>query len=197
MHHDEKIINYLLFYKKIVPEFTKQELDFIATKVVIKSIPRNELYLKQGDIQRKLAFVSEGLLRIYYINSKGNEITVGFSNENVFSTDYSAFVKQMPSNYNIKSVEPSVIIELDFEHIQEGYDLYKNYERFGRLITEKILNQRQKKLESFLFDTAEQRYTDFINDFPHLFNRISITHLASFIGVERQSLTRIRKKLMR
>lgn len=194
---NKKIENYLLFYKKVVPEFTNEELDFIATKVTIKSIPKNKLHLKQGDVQQKLTFVAEGLMRIYYIDSKGNEITVGFSSENIFSTDYSAFVKQTHSNYNIKTLEPSVIIELDFKYIQEGYKLYKNYERFGRLITEKILIQRQKKLESFLFDTAEQRYIDFTKTYPQLFNRVSITHLASYLGMERQSLTRIRKKLLK
>lgn len=193
---DVKITNYLSFYKKIVPEFTEEELGFIATKVIIKSIPKNEFYLKQGDIQQKLCFVSEGLMRIYCVDSKGNEITVGFSSENIFSTDYSAFVKQIPSNYNIKTLEASVVIELDFKHIQEGYNLYKNYERFGRLITEMILIQRQKKLESFLFDSAEQRYVDFKKAYPQLFNRVSITHLASYLGIERQSLTRIRKKLL-
>jgi len=191
------ISNYLSFYKKVVPAFTEEELDFIGSKVTTKTIAKNEFYLKQGETQRRLGFVVYGLLRKYYIDTKGNEITVGFSSENKFSTDYGAFVNQEPSNYNIKSIEPSMLIELDFSVMQGGYKRYKNYERFGRLITEKILIERQKKIESFLFETAEQRYLKFTNTYPNLFNRVSVTHLSSYLGIERQSLTRIRKRLLK
>lgn len=189
------IENYLSFYQDIVSDFTEKELDFITPKLIFTKVEKNKLYLRQGDMQGKLGFVSTGLLRQYYTDSRGNNMTVDFLPENTFATDYSAFIKQVPSKFNIAVIEESMIIELDFECIQEGYSKYKNYERFGRLITEQILIKRQRRLESFLFNSAEERYITFLKHNPNLFNRISLTQLSSFLGVERQSLSRIRKRI--
>jgi hypothetical protein len=79
--------------------------------------------------------------------------------------------------------------------MQDGYNEYKNIERYGRLVTEEVLVQQQTRVESFLFEKAEERYLNFIKRSPNLFNRISLTYLASYLGIERQSLSRIRKKL--
>lgn len=193
---DSDIEKYLSFYLDLVPTFTNNELDFIKPYLEFKTIEKGAYYLKQGQVQKKLGFVVKGLLRQYYIDLKGKEITVNFTNEHNFSTDYNAFVQQIPSNYNIKCLEQTTIIELDYKRIQEGYLKYKNYERFGRLIAEKILIQRQKRIESLLFDSAEMRYKNFISKHSKLFNRISLSHLSTYLGVERQSLSRIRKSIL-
>ena len=191
------IKKYLSFYVAVVPAFTELELEFIRPYLAFTSLKKGRYYLEKGQVQKKLAFVVTGLLRQFYIDQKGKEITINFTYENNFLTDYNAFVQQIPSNCYIKCLEPTTLIELDYQRIQEGYSTYKNYERFGRLIAEKILIQRQRRIESLLFERAETRYLNFINKHPNLFNRISLSHLASYLGLERQSLSRIRKNLSR
>jgi CRP/FNR family transcriptional regulator len=75
------------------------------------------------------------------------------------------------------------------------YQQLQGFERYGRLIAEEILKRQQARIESFIFQTAEQRYLDFIKYQPNLFNRISLSLLCSYLGIERQTLTRIRQKL--
>jgi DNA-binding MarR family transcriptional regulator len=70
-------------------------------------------------------------------------------------------------------------------------------ERYGRLVAEEVLKFQQKRIESFLFETAEQRYLNFVKEQPELLSRVSLSHLSSYLGIERQTLTRIRKKLAR
>jgi hypothetical protein len=65
----------------------------------------------------------------------------------------------------------------------------------GRLVAEKVLTILNDRVESFLFNTAEERYLKFINENPDLIQRVSLTHLSSFLGIERQSLSRIRSKI--
>jgi CRP-like cAMP-binding protein len=77
------------------------------------------------------------------------------------------------------------------------YQQSPKFERYGRLIAEEILKRQQTRIESFIFQTAEERYLDFMKQHPALFNRISLSHLCSYLGIERQSLTRIRQKLAR
>jgi CRP/FNR family transcriptional regulator, anaerobic regulatory protein len=62
-------------------------------------------------------------------------------------------------------------------------------------MAEEILKMQQSRIESFLFLTAEERYLDFTMQNPDLFNRVSLTHLSSYLGIERQTLTRVRQKL--
>ncbi|WP_075340593.1 Crp/Fnr family transcriptional regulator [Tenacibaculum agarivorans] len=191
-----EIENYLSFYKRIVPDFTIEELNLIKPNLKLKTFRKGVLYLKQGEVQRSMAFVSKGLIRQFYIDKKGKEISIRFNADNSFSTDYSAFIQQIPTNYNFKCLEQTSVIELSYDMIQEVYSKYKNYERFGRLIGEKVLIERQKTIESFLFENTKERYLNFLKNNPQLRNRISISHLSSYLGIERQTLSRIRKKIL-
>ncbi len=89
------------------------------------------------------------------------------------------------------------LVVVHFDHIRKGYDRYPGFERNGRLIAEAILTRLQKRVEGFQFDSAEQRYLGFMNANPDLLNRISLTHLSSYLGIKRPSLSRIRAKLTR
>lgn len=130
-----------------------------------------------------------------FMDNYGNEISVNFVRENGYATHYSAFITQTPSKYYFQCIEPSIIVNLSYLHMQEGYERFPVLERYGRLVAEEVLKVQQKRIEGFLFDNAETRYLEFIKENPDLFNRVSLSYLSSYLGIERQSLTRIRKKL--
>ncbi len=192
----EIIQDYQNTYKAICADLTANELDFIAKKVSISKIKKKTYYLKAGEIQQEMAYLYKGLMRSYYIDNKGKEITISFIKEGAFVSDYSAFITRKSSKFYIQCLEPCVLVNLPYQAMQECYRTYKNFEKFGRLIAESILVMRQIRIESFLFENAEERYVNFRNENPALNNRVSLTHLASFLGIERQSLSRIRKKLI-
>lgn len=181
--------------KKVYPDFNSDEINFICNKVTVTKLQAKKLYVMAGEIQKNIGFVFRGLLRIFYINDAGEEITVAFVKENHHAADYSAFINQNPSKYYIQALESSLLVNVSFNLIQECYSRYKNFEKYGRLIAEKHLTKRQNRIESFLFENAEQRYLNFISYNKEILNRISLTHLSSFLGIKRQTLTRIRKKL--
>ncbi len=190
-NHPKYIESYLQLFSHLSPE----ELKLFRSQLSIKQYKQKDYFFKNGEIQKKMGFVCEGLLRRYYINEKGKTITTGFVKENEYATDYPAFIQQRPSKYYMEFLEPSIVIELSYNDIQEGYTNFKSHERYGRLIAEKVLTIQTDRVESFLFDTAEERYLNFVNANPDLLNRISLTHLSSFLGIERQSLSRIRSKI--
>ncbi|HEU0126340.1 MAG TPA: Crp/Fnr family transcriptional regulator, partial [Flavobacterium sp.] len=140
-------------------------------------------------------FVVNGLVRSSFVDKDGNEITVGFYSEGDYATHYPAFITQQPSKYSIQCLEPTTMVCLSYENMLWIYEHLPNLERYGRLVAEEILKRQQARIESFIFQTAEERYLDFIKHHSGLFNRVSISHLCSFLGIERQSLTRIRQKL--
>lgn len=181
--------------KKICPEITDYELEVYNSKVTTTELNKKDIFLHSNKVQESIGYIIEGLVRSFYIDQEGNEITVGFYAAGEYATHYHAFLKRQPSHYTIQCLEPTKLICLSFENLQFLYKHSPTFEKYGRLIAEKVLISQQSRIEGFIFQTAEERYIDFISNHPDLFNRISISHLCSFLGIERQTLTRIRHKL--
>ncbi|WP_299529141.1 Crp/Fnr family transcriptional regulator [Ulvibacterium sp.] len=190
-----KYENYLTSYLKNLSHSTPQEIDSIKPDLKITAYGKGDFFLKRGEVQKDMGFISEGLVRRYYINEKGNQITTGFAKENEYLTDYPAFIQQRPTKYFLQCIEPSVIIGIPYTIIQLSYEEFTNGQLYGRLMAEQTLTILNDRIEGFLFYTAEERYLKFIREHPELMNRVSLTHLSSFLGIERQSLSRIRKRI--
>lgn len=191
----QKFKEYIESYIELFPNLNLEEVTFLKSYLTIEEYSKKDFLFTSGEVQKEIGFVCKGLLRRYYINEKGNKITTGFVNENKYATDYPSFVRQIPSKYFIECLEPSIIIKLPYGKIQEGYSKFKGSEMYGRLIAEHVLTVQTDRVESFLFKNAEERYLDFIQENKDIINRISLSHLASHLGIERQSLSRIRSKL--
>lgn len=177
------------------PDLADQDLSLFASKITFSKFQKKDIFLQAGKVQKAIGFIVQGLVRSSYIDFNGNEITVGFYSEGDYATHYPAFITRQPSQYSIQCLEPTVMACLSFADLQWIYQQAKGFERYGRLVAEEILKRQQARIESFIFRTAEERYLDFIESQPTLFNRISLSHLCSFLGIERQTLTRIRHKL--
>lgn len=186
---------YLNSVKAICSAVSGGELSLFAPKLTVKEFKKKDIFLQSGKVQKELGFIAKGLVRSFYIDNDGNEITVGFYKEGDYATHYPAFIKRQQSLYTIQCLEPVCMVCLSYEDQQWIYKQSVNFERYGRLVAEEILKRQQARIESFIFQNAEQRYLDFMNNYPNLFNRVSLSQLCSYLGIERQTLTRIRQKL--
>lgn len=182
--------------KQLNPDCTDEEWDFLSSSLLTQSIRERGFFIEAGLKNHPLGFVISGLIRVYYINEQGEDITIQFVDEGGYATDYYAFITQTPSKYYFQCLEPTTLLTVSYQHIQMGYERYAGLQRYGRLIAEEVFKTQQQRIESFQFDQAEKRYLDFIAQNPSLFNRISLTHLSSYLGIERPSLSRIRKKIV-
>jgi CRP-like cAMP-binding protein len=186
---------YIDVFMEQFPSLNFEAKKFTRSFLILKEYNKKEFLFESGEVQKEIGFVCKGLLRKYYVNEKGNKITTGFTSENGYATDYPSFLRQKQSKYNIECLEPSIIIKMPYEKLQEAYRKHKGSEMYGRLMAEKVLTIQTDRVESFLFENAEERYLNFINQNKDITNRISLSHLASYLGIERQSLSRIRNKL--
>jgi len=182
-------------FRAINPGLEEPELDYLAEHMSISTASSRALIVEPNRVQHHLYFLASGLVRGFYVDDAGEEITIRFVNDTGWITHYSAFVSRTPSKYAFQALEPSEIVALPYAIIQEGYAKYGGLEKFGRLTAELVLIAQQQRIESFQFSTAEERYLAFVEDYPDLFGRVSVSHLSSYLGIKRQSLTRIRKKL--
>lgn len=193
----EKAIQiYLNSYRKINPKLTDDELDFVKANISILELKKKHILFCENEVQKSISFIYSGLIRSYFVNENGKEINNAFFSENEFATDYLAFIKQQKTKYTFECLEDCMLISIPFETVETAYDRYKNFANFGRKIAEWALENRTKKYESFLFETAEERYLRFYSENKNILSRISLTHLASYLGIERQSLSRIRSKIL-
>lgn len=183
--------------KLLCKNLGEEELAYLQSGLTLTELQPKHFYIHANAIQNEIGFVAQGLLRAFYVDQKGNEITVNFVRENRYATHYTAFISRTASKYYFQCIEPTVIVNLAYDHIQAAYNKYPNIERYGRLVAEEVLKFQQKRIESFLFETAQQRYLEFMSENPDLYHRVSVSHLSSYLGIERQTLTRIRQKLAR
>lgn len=186
---------YLKSLRSLCPNLSENEINHFASQVTQVKLKKKDYFLTAGKTQKSIGFITKGLIRAFYIDDAGTERTVGFYAEGEYATHFSSFVKQQASQYSLQCLEDTELNCLSLTSINFLYEKHPQFERYGRLIAEDILHKQQARIESFIFQTAEQRYLDFIQQYPSLFSRVSLSHLCSFLGIERQTLTRIRQNL--
>lgn len=154
---------------------------------------KDEVVLKEGEICRHLYFVESGLLR-FYINKDGNDITKFFTEAPYFFTSQASYNAQKPAMENIQAIERSVVFQISYQLSNELFRL-KSWSEFGRKITQEVQFFTEEILEQLQTETAEFRYDKMLKNNAALLQRIPLKHLASYLGIAPQSLSRIRKKL--
>ncbi len=150
-------------------------------------------FLLAGDVCREVGYITAGLVR-YYINHEGDALINGFGAEREFVCDYPSFLVAQPSQNNIEVLEPTEMLTISFDQLQQLYRDLTHGERFGRLVAESLFVQAADQLTSFYRDSPAQRYQRFLNQFPQLATRIPQYYIASYVGVQPQSLSRIRRR---
>ena len=187
---------YIEKIQEICPQIREEHLSQINKNFSITNIAQKHHYIKAGELQSSIGYIASGLIRAYYINENGNEVTVNFLKEGDYATHYPALKENKPSKFYFQSIEPTSIINIQYKFLIDLCDTSHPIERYLRVTIEEVFAQHLNRIEGFLFENAEQRYLNFIKNNPEIFNRISVSDLSSYLGIERQSLTRIRKKIL-
>jgi CRP-like cAMP-binding protein len=186
----EKLINSI----KSLIDLTLEEEEHINRLFKLKEIKKGDFFLADGQVCRHAGFIAKGLIR-YYINHDGEEKTYDFGQENNFVCNYESFLPQTPSTKIIQALEDCEILQISYTDLQLFYQSVKGGERFGRLVIEQVFMQLLQALSSLYTDTPENRYKKLFKEHPDLLQRVSQYHIASYVGVKPQSLSRIRKRI--
>lgn len=173
-----------------------QDLELAKHLWTPKRISKTDFFNFQNSVCRHIGFITKGIFRIYYIDSKNElEQNVFFVPENYFLVSLKSFLTQTACPYYIEALEDSEIMVIKHEDLIALYPQSQGWERFGRLLAEQYFILTQSKTESLFSQTAEERYLGMLRDFPDLINRVSLGHLSSYLGIKPPSLSRIRAQL--
>ncbi len=186
--------NFKIQIRKIT-DFSEDECSMFIPYLNRKVFKKGEYFLKENQIVNEIAFIEKGAMRLYYLSNDGKEVNNHFFLENDYAVSYLDFLKSRPSRYYIQALEECELLTFNAESLQIAYNNSKNWERFGRIIAESAYAVATNRFESFLFLSAKERYLQMLKDYPGFIQRIPLYHLASYLGIERESLSRIRKEI--
>lgn len=160
----------------------------------VKNIRVGTYFVREGETPKKLAFVISGLFRYLYINNKGQEFTKGIITEHNFISSYSAMITGTPSHFFIEALENAEVLEVPYYQLTALLETDCFWVRFLLKNIEKGFMIKEKRERELLLLDAETRYANFLKEFPGLEKRIKQTIIASYLGIQPESLSRIRKK---
>lgn len=156
-------------------------------------IGKGEYYVRLDEVCTKIAFVSKGLFRMFYIVN-GEENTTLFFSENQFVTDYFSFLIQTPSIGPIQALEDSIVYSVSYNDLQRLYE-FKNWERIGRIMSERAFSFSVLEANRFLHDDYDTRYVTFIKENPDYIQRIPQYMIASYLKMTPETLSRVKKRI--
>lgn len=183
------------FFLSIFKGLELGDLTDIFKLVKIKSLKAGEIYMAQGHIHKKVAFIKEGLIRVYLINEKGDEITTLVRWEDQFIASHDNILFNQPSRFFYQAIESTTLLEVDFDIAQLLAKRNPKYEEASRYFLTKMLGEALTRVEYFVLMTPQERYLRFIKDKPEIINRIPDKYIASLLGITPVSLSRIRKRI--
>lgn len=188
---------YDLFYKKITEtiSISDEEFEFCKTLFAPKKLRKRQYLLQDGDVCKYTAFVSKGLLRSYTIDDKGNEHILQFAFEGWWMADLYSFLTEEPSMFNIEALEDCELLLITKPSWELLLEKIPAFERYFRILIQNNLIATQKRLMGTLSETAEQKYTNLINNFPGCLQRVPQHMIASYLGITRETLSRIRSQM--
>jgi CRP-like cAMP-binding protein len=168
----------------------------LESQLKMREFKKNDYYLHANEIENQIGFINEGSFKWYFINNKGEEVNFHFFFENEFVVEFNSFISQRPSQMFIQAMENSQVVLLPKrDKILEAYAKSHNWERFGRIISETQFTNASRRVQDFLFRSAEERYMNLLKEHPDIFQRVSLANISSYLGIQGPSLSRIRKRI--
>jgi len=185
--------------RNVLPAFAGLTEEDIAASIPFwrkGEIGKGDFYNKQHVVCRDLGILVKGIFRLYCFDPETQEEkNIFFFSEGQFIVSFGSFVYQYPCVYYIEALEDSEILYVSYEDLQNLYVKYRPWERFGRILAEHFFIRSQGRTENLLFLTHEQRYLNLLKEHPNIVQRIPSFHIASYLGIKNQSLSRIKKRL--
>jgi CRP-like cAMP-binding protein len=173
-------------------DFTPEDLQLMRSLAIVKKVRRKEFLLQEGEICRYKIFIAKGLLKSYCLRHDGTEHIMRFSPENSWTTDHISLKNQTPAQSNIEALENSEVVMWTRENMHELFNSIPGFKAYMSRLIENALKSSHDRILMNLSYTSEEKYEDFIANFPDVFRRVPLHMVASYLGVSRETLSRIR-----
>lgn len=176
--------------EEIVP-LTDKEFDFVLSHFKTTKKRKHQYLVQEGEIVKREYWITKGCVKSYFLNENGKEHILRFAMEHWWITDYESFVKQTPSKINIDCLEDCELLYISFENRDKLTSQMHKMERFWAKKSKFGRIALQKRILSLLKNSAKERYDLLLDQYPQLFQRVPKKLIASYLGVSRETLSRL------
>jgi CRP-like cAMP-binding protein len=175
-------------------QLTAKEEELFIQKLSKRILKKKEMFHREGEISNALAFVNKGCLRSYFTDQNGFEHVLSFAIEDWWTSDIYSGTYRQPGRLNIEALESTEIILLGNQDRELLFEQVPKFERFFRMLMEKsMINMHQRLLENVSLP-AYDRFVLFVERYPNLLGRVPQIHLAAYLGITPEFLSKIKKE---
>lgn len=175
--------------------FTEEETAFISEVMPVRMFPKGTILLREGQIATECYMNLKGLVRRYIIVD-GEERTTEFYTEEQPVASLVSYNQKVPADHYFSCLEDTTLVVLSYDNEQLLNKKYPHLEKLCRVTTEVDFGNHLSKMARFMTSTPEERYQHLMQTNPDLLNRVPQYHLASYLGIKPESLSRIRKRML-
>lgn len=175
-------------------KLTDKEFDIISSSFKTKKLRKKQFLLQDGDVCRNLAFIERGTLYSYSADEKGIQHVIQFGFEGGWIADLYSFLTGETSRLNIEALEECELLMISKEQQEKLLKEVPAYETYTRLLLQNAYVALQRRVEGTLGRTAEEKYARLLEKRPELITRLPQHLIASYLGITRETLSRIRSQ---
>jgi CRP-like cAMP-binding protein len=190
----ESLIKYINSFT--TTPLTAIEIKLIKNTFVPKKITKRQYFLREGEVCKYFAFIVKGAMRQYSVDGKGVEHIVQLLIENWWAGDRESFIMLTPSKYNVDAWENSEALIFTRADLLNLWSLSPSIGEWIRKLDERHSIANQRRLNASISLSTEERYSDFVDNYPDFFQRFPLHMIASYLGVTKETLSRIRRQLV-
>lgn len=189
-----QLISYI--NKHITSSLTAEEQSLIMTAFQPKKLRKKQYFVQAGDVCKYVGFIVKGAMRQYSVDDKGVEHVVQLYIEDYWASDRESSIMLTPSNYNIEAWENTELLIITRAEMLDLMEKVPSLVQMIRKMDERNAIANQRRLSSTISNTAEKRYEEFAEDHPQFVQRFPQHLIASYLGITKETLSRIRKPKM-
>jgi CRP/FNR family transcriptional regulator, anaerobic regulatory protein len=190
-------------YSTIIEEISKiqnptsEDIASIQTFFIPISAARNVVIAEQDKIPQFLYFINSGFMRLFYYDDNGEEQTTFLCAPTQFIASFSALINQTKAAENVACITDCTLLKISFAHAKQLVEKSEVFKNFFLFVFEKSMSLATTRANDLALLTAEQRYQKMMLQQPYLIQNIPLQYLASYLGIKPQSLSRIRKQIIK
>ncbi len=179
---------------KSIVSLNKEEETTFLNILEVKQFKKKDYLLREGQVCNKITFLNKGSARLFY-NVEGTEKTIQFFFENSWHTDYASFLTGKPTIENLQALEDTEVVQFLKNDLQKLYKDIPKFERVGRVFAENAFLSVSQLNQMKTNEEPERRYLNLLKKRPELIQRIPQHYIASYLGIQPETLSRIRKRI--
>jgi CRP/FNR family transcriptional regulator, anaerobic regulatory protein len=185
--------------KIIEQQITLNENDIILCKEYFEPIlfPKNRIIENEGQIPQYLYFVVTGYMRLFHYNDNGDEITSHINCPPGFITTYFNFINQTQATENVECITECELLRITKSNLDFLISKSEAFKDFSIWVFQQSINYNENRSKELATLTAEQRYKNLMENYPKILHNVPLQYIASFLGMNAKSLSRIRKQMIR